>query len=606
MAKKINYDSRNFFDYRSSLTTFIREYYPSLISDFNDAAVSTMFSDLMSAVGDNLSYLSDRNFQETQLDYAQERKSVMSLARTMGVKIPNKRPSITVVDFTVTVPANGDTYDVSYAPLIRRGAQVNGGGKVFETIDDIDFSSPFTTGGYPNLKVLPQRNDNGVIDSYQLVKREIVLNGITKIYKRTITPTDIKPFFNVILPEEDVLSIDSLIVLEGTNYTNNPSFNQFNNDKYRFYEVDSLIENKKFVESNNEISDNAGIKPGKFKKVNKRFIKEFTDLGFCKIIFGSGTIDTTDLCEYNLEDGFKTQMGDFINNMSLGELPQSNSTMFIKYRVGGGADANIGPSILTSVGVVNMTINGDEASVNTAVRNSLTVNNPVAAYGGREAPSIDEIRYLTKYNFASQNRCVTIPDYIARIQLMDGEFGVPFRSGVFEEKNAINIYVLGLNEEGKLSNASTSTMKENISRYLSDYRMVNDYIEISDGRVINLSFEVDLFIDKNYQQSEVISQGIEIIKQYMDINNFDMGDDVYMSQLIEQLNSVAGVLNVVDLRVFNKVGDNKYSVNEVQQPYLDSSTRQIDLTNDYKLYGEPTGLYEIRYPEKDIKIRVKS
>jgi hypothetical protein len=41
----------------------------------------------------------------------------------------------------------GDTFDVSYAPLIRLVHRVSGAGKLFETTNDIDFSSPFTIGG---------------------------------------------------------------------------------------------------------------------------------------------------------------------------------------------------------------------------------------------------------------------------------------------------------------------------------------------------------------------------------------------------------------------------------------------------------------------------
>ena len=91
-----------------------------------------------------------------------------------------------------------------------------------------------------------------------------------------------------------------------------------------------------------------------------------------------------------------------------------------------------------------------------------------------DEPSVDEIRNLVKYNFASQNRAVTIKDYQARISMMPGEFGVPFRCGVFEEQNKVKIYTLGLNSNSQLDNSSTSTLMNNIATYLADYRMLND------------------------------------------------------------------------------------------------------------------------------------
>ena len=189
---------------------------------------------------------------------------------------------------------------------------------------------------------------------------------------------------------------------------------------------------------------------------------------------------------------------------------------------------------------------------------------------------------------------------------MNGKFGVPFRCGVFEEQNKIKVYILGLDADSKLTNSSTSTLKENIATYLSDYRMINDYVEISDGRIINLAFEIDLYVDKKVPQSQIISQVITNTQNYMDINNYEMGDNIYLSSLIETINNVGGVLNVIDLRIFNKVGEGSYSLNEIQQPYLDDVTRQVDISQDYTLFGDPVSMFEIKYPNIDIKVRVKN
>jgi hypothetical protein len=131
MAKKINYYSRNFADVRQELIGFVKQYYPDIFNDFNDASVGMMLLELNAAVGDMLSFQTDRMFQETQIDFAQERSSILSMARTFGLKVPGNRPSMTIADFSVTVPVFGDTFDVSYAPLLKRGAQISGAGKVF-------------------------------------------------------------------------------------------------------------------------------------------------------------------------------------------------------------------------------------------------------------------------------------------------------------------------------------------------------------------------------------------------------------------------------------------------------------------------------------------
>ena len=600
----ISYTSRNFADIRADLIDMVRKYYPNIFNDYNDATAGMMILELNAAVGDMLSVNTDRMFQETQIDYAQEKKSVMSLARTFGLKIPGKRPSVTIVDFSVKVPVFGDTFDSSYAPIIRAGAQVTGGGKVFETSNDIDFSNPFTVGGIPNRLIIPNVDSNGTIINYTLTKREMVVNGFTKIFKRVINSNDVRPFFELVLPDDNVISIDSIITLQGTNFTTEPNTGQFLDITNRWFEMDALAEDKVFIEDNTKTTDNAGVRPGKFISVTKKFIREYTDLGFTKLIFGSGTKDTSSLCDFDTNTALVNQIGDFINNMSLGETPTANTTMFVKYRVGGGSDTNVGVNLLTSIGLANVSVIGSNQQINNAVKNSLTVNNAFPALGGRDVPSVDEVKNMVRYNFAAQNRAVTIKDYQSRIALMPGKFGVPFRCGVFEERNKINVYVLGLDGNSKLTNTSTSALKDNISTYLADYRMLNDYVTITDGRVINLGFEIDLFIDKQVTQSQVISQVITDVQNYMDINKYQMGDNIYISNLLKEINNVGGVINVIDLRVYNKVGG-IYSLNEISQPYLDAETRQIDLTGDYTLFGEPTSMFEILEPTKDISVRVK-
>ncbi len=605
MAKKINYDSRNFADVRQELINFVKQYYPDIFNDFNDASVGMMLLELNAAVGDMLSFHTDRMFQETQIDFAQERSSLLSMARTFGLKVPGKRPSITIADFSVNVPVLGDTFDISYAPILKRGAQISGAGKVFETNEEIDFSSPFTTGGIPNRLIIPNFDSNNTIINYTLTKREVVINGFSKVLKRVISQDNVKPFFEVILPDDNVLSINSIITLEGTNYERTPTNNQFFNEDIRWFEVDALADDIVFIPDNRLITDNVSVKPGKFKRVEQRFIREYTDNGFTKIIFGGGSQDISSLCDFNVDKTLVNRVGDFINNISLGTTPRTNQTMFIQYRVGGGANSNVGPNVLTSINLSDLVVNGANNNLNQKVRNSLTVNNPIPALGGKDEPSIEELRNLVRYNFSSQNRAVTLEDYKTRIALMPGEFGVPFRSNVIEEQNKIKVYTLSLNSDGELSTDSNKTLRDNIATYLSDYRMINDFVEVSSGNIYNLGFDVDLFIDKQFSQSQIVSQVIGVITEYFEINKWGMGDSIYLAQLIEQINNVTGVLNVVDLRVFNKVGQGKYSSNEIPQPYIDGGTRQIDLLSEYTIFGDPIGMFEIKSPDTDIRVRVK-
>ena len=132
--RNISYATRDFAAIRVELQNYVRTYYPELIQDFNDASVFSVFLDLNAAVADNLNFHIDRSLQETVLQYAQQKSSIYNIARTYGLKIPGQRPSVALVDFTITVPAFGDKEDIRYCGILRRGSQVQGAGQTFETV----------------------------------------------------------------------------------------------------------------------------------------------------------------------------------------------------------------------------------------------------------------------------------------------------------------------------------------------------------------------------------------------------------------------------------------------------------------------------------------
>ena len=220
----------------------IRQTYPEILSDFTDSSIGAIMIDLNAGVANNLAINTDRVYMETQLEYAQQRTSILNIAKNMGFNIPAKRPSVTVVDFTVFIPVLGDKPDASYYPVLNAGAQVIGGGKIFETQSVIDWNSPVSNLGDPNRSIIPNLDSNGIVVSYSVTKREVVINGSSSIFKRVITTNDVVSFFSFNLPDSDVLEIDSVILMEGTNYISNPTDSDFNNSAYKYYEVDYLAQ----------------------------------------------------------------------------------------------------------------------------------------------------------------------------------------------------------------------------------------------------------------------------------------------------------------------------------------------------------------------------
>ena len=603
MSKKISYTNRDFAGIREELVNLTKDYYPELIKNTNDASIFSVSLDLNAAVADNLHYHIDRVWQETMLDFAQQKQSLFHIAKTYGIRVPGQRPAVSLCDFSINVPVRGDKDDERYEGILRAGAQVSGGGQIFETISDIDFSNPFNDRGEPNRLKIPNFDANNKLISYTITKREAVVNGVTKIFRRAITQRDQKPFLKLYLPEKNVLGVTSIIHKEGTSFGANPNASEFISSTNKWYEVKTLIQDKVFIKDPTSTSDKKNFVAGTNVKVSNKFITEYTPEGYFSLTFGSGNVDPLDNLDNYITSNLKVNLGTYLNNMSMGTIPKANTTLFIKYRIGGGKESNLGVGVLTTVENVDFVMTGPLSSINNQVSQSLQVTNVTPAVGGADQPTVEELRNMVAYNFAAQNRAVTLNDYKSLIENMPSTFGAPAKVNVMEENNRVRIKLLSYDENGNLSDTVSNTLKNNILNYLSEYRMINDYLDIVSGEVIDMGLEIDLVVDKNQNQADLLREAITKITAYFSIDKRKMGDPLFVGDLQKEINDISGIVNVVSIRVFNKIGG-EYSTAQVAQE-SNPLTKEI-VQSDSTIYMKANQIFQIRFPNKDIKIRVKT
>lgn len=614
IANNQTYLNRDFDGIRTDLMNLLKIYYPDQWSDFNASSVGMSLVDLLAYVGDLLSFHTDKRFNEMFLETAQEPTSLYRIAKNLGYKTCGYRPAITVVDFSIEVPPTADGPDVNYLPLFRTGVQIKGAGQIFETVNEVDFSSDFSADGFANRKIEPIFNSNQDILRYRIVKREKAKAGQTKIFSLDISVQDSQtPFFEVTLPDTNVLEIISVISKPGSGFAGEPSYSEFNDFSLKFWEVDELPQDKIFIEDTSTIPVN-GVSIGQYLEVDQRFSKEFMADGSCKMTFGGGNASNNSYESY-LESIPINQTGqikikNIMDNKSLGVTLPGNSTLYVKYRIGGGNLSNIGSNVLQQVSNINSVIMGSNPQLNQQVIGSTTATNIVPGLGGANLPTVDELRYSISGNFAAQRRCVTLPDYITRAYQLPGKFGAPFKIHGETKDNKVVLYILSKDSNGKIMTNSLSTVKNNLITYIQPYRMINDFVEINDGKVINISVEVDLFTDKVFNGNEIQLNAINAVKDFFDINKWNMNQNIYISQIIDVLKDIPGVINVVDVRLYNMDGGN-YSSTIIAQAngqrelvQAPNTFRTVIDFLDNTIYSTPISIFELRFPERDVKIRI--
>jgi hypothetical protein len=171
------------------------------------------------------------------------------------------------------------------------------------------------------------------------------------------------------------------------------------------------------------------------------------------------------------------------------------------------------------------------------------------------------------------------------------------------------LYVLTRDENGKLKNTGNDQIKFNIASYLKNYKVLNDFIEIVDGRIINLGIKFAVQVTKEHNKKDVVVNCINALANFFTIENWEMNGVIYISEVTELLMSQPGVVNVASLQFYNKAGGDYSS--DVLSYGIDSG--QATLTRisrdgeveirpiNNKIVSSNTSMFEVKYPEVDIR-----
>ena len=275
--------------------------------------------------------------------------------------------------------------------------------------------------------------------------------------------------------------------------------------------------------------------------------------------------------------------------------------MFIKYKIGGGLKTNLGVNVINALGDVNIFVNGTNPNLNTAVSQSLKVNNPVPSIGGKDDPTIEEIRSLIKKYDGKTFTATSKYSYEQLLNNIPQRFTQPFKYNINVDDNKIKIYLLTLNSSNQLVNTSSSVIKENIATYLSKYKSINDYVEIIDGKIINLKMEIFVLADPLIDKDSLTNNIIAKIKDKYSPYSLQMGDSIYVGEIIKLVNEVNGVYNINKVSLFNPIGGN-YSINRISQPLINTDTREINLLDQNILFTDFDQIFEFKF-NNDIVVK---
>jgi hypothetical protein len=595
-----SYLGKDFDALRDNLSTYAKSYYSDQIKDVSEGSVAGMFIDMAAYTGDVLSYYLDYQFNEINLATATDVNNIERLIQRAGVKIAGASPAILNVNFYAVIPAalSNGTYSPNqqYLPIIQAGTQVtSNSGIVFELTEDLNFGELDKNGNLiAQYKIFTQ---DALGNPTRFVVRAVGFcsSGRTEIETFSIG-NDFIPFRTITLSNQNITEIISVSDLDNNQY----------------YEVDSLTHDVVYKAVQNTTSDSDTVEdsliimpaPRRFTAAASRVTGKTT------LTFGSGNASSLDddiipdpselaLPLYGAKRTFSKAVIDpntLLQTRSLGTSP-TNTTITVSYRYGGGLNNNVGAGTINTISrLVHRFPPSTPSNIAAVIRATFEVDNTEAAVGGEDSLTLEDLRAIALDYSNAQNRIVTKQDAMARVYTMPSNFGRVYRVGF--RPNPVNplstlMYIVSRNSSGQLV-LSTDTLKINLSKYLNEFRLISDGIDIVDSPIVNLKVSYTVVLNSTAVKNTTLQAINRSLKDYFNVKNFQIDQPILTSDIMNIILNTNGVLSISN-HTFEGLNG---VINGTA--YSDVIFNVGQNTINGLIVPPPGGIFEVRYPDFDI------
>lgn len=603
--RDIKYTDRTFNEFRQQLIDFTQNYFPDTYNDFSEASPGMLFMEQAAYIGDVLSLYQDIQFQETFRQYAEEKKNLYDLAYEVGYTPKVTCASSVELDIyqrvDYVVDGNGDRVpDYDQALVIDENAQfesTTGEPVRFITDRKVDFSF---SSSFDPTEVSVYSTAANKVTQFLLKKKVKAISGEVKT--QTFTIGAVEPYKTITIDDDKIIGV--LDITDSNGYT--------------WYEVPYLAQDTIFQEIPNTGPDKNMVQSSmQLLSVPRRFVTRFSTDGILKIQFGAGTQTTTSdkvITPDPTHVGIGTDYGrtkldkaydpsNFMFTRAYGLAP-NRVELTVRYLVGGGVEANVPANSITNIKSIVT------SAIDTSNDDTVAVNNPKPATGGRDGDTVEELRQNSLKAYTEQLRAVNREDFILRAVSMPTRFGGICKAYLLQDDLtttksltdnivdgnplSLSLYVLAYDNDKKLTTLSDTT-RENLQTYLSQYRMLTDAINIKDAFIVNIGVTYDIILRPGFVGRDVLLRCTQALKDYFSIEKWKINQPINISNIYTLLDKVKGVQTVQNVSIENKVGGS-YS----QYAYdIKGATKNGIVYPSY----DPC-IFEVKYPNQDIKGRI--
>jgi hypothetical protein len=247
-------------------------------------------------------------------------------------------------------------------------------------------------------------------------------------------------------------------------------------------------------------------------------------------LLGDGPTDTNFVVEVESDGTAYLRFGDDTN----GAAPVAGTQLTATYRIGNGSAGNVGAASLTNVA---------------ADPRIQSCTNPIAAGGGIDPETDDQIRRRAPQAFMTQERAVSTGDYATVTEAASTQ--VEDAAAVLRWTGSW--YTAFITAEPQGGANLTTSLQRSLTDYVDRFRLAGQDIKVEGPDYVPLEIELTVCVDPDYFPSNVEQSLLQALVTGGQANgepalfapgNFVLGQPVYLSPIYAAARAVAGVQTV--------------------------------------------------------------
>ena len=600
--------NRTFDDFQNELLRYAQTNFQNVNTDFSDSSLGGMLLNFAAMVGESTAFYIEQQVNEINYETAVQDINVQKHLRRAGIDYGFSTPSTTYATFFIEVDVDSTVNvtteylpDESLLPIVKKGTILQSNSGInFVLEEDVDFRNNYEID-------IGEVNLDGIPITLVLSKKGIVTSGMLS-EEVFVVPQGENNFVSIELSNENITEIISVIDEDANEYYQVEYLTQDTVFKKRKSLSGEIIEVNlapyRFVveKDNNSLLTTLRFGNGENRSLIDDILTNPED--FSLPIKGRNYIEKSSLDPNKL-----------LNSNTLGISPEGK-TLIVNYRYGGGINHNIPEQSINEI--LDLKINfpnlDSSSSLNEfdieKIKDSLVVINYEESTGGSNPLSVEDLKNEIPNVLKMQNRIVNTDDLLARVYTMPSNFGRVHRATIMQNKYAKgskDLYILSKNQEGHYINSSDG-LKLNLRNYLNEFRLIGDSLNILDVPIFNFGINLVVKVKSGYDITEVLNNVQINLNDNLRLNNLQINEPLNTNDIMLVVMNTEGISSILTDKT--KMIVSKSSINNMIDPstqieieYSDNYFDPIENYYEGEIYSSPGGIFELKYPQFDIKIR---